>query len=268
MISLKHLVPALAAGTLVLAGCSSTEAPSTDATDASGAPAVSLVKGDVLTVCTNPPFEPFEFFEGSEIVGLDMDLTAEIAKDLGVEQEVINVGFDAMESGAALNSNQCDVVATGMSITEARKANIDFSDSAPYSAADLGPPVPAASGIAPEADLEGKKIGVQKATVGDEWVNDKGLTAVQFDDLGLQVQALNTGQVDAVINDFAVLGTYESDKLAITATFSTDDVYGIGVKKGNTALLEKVNATLARVKSDGTWTTIHTDRFGFAPAED
>ena len=266
MTSLKHLVPALAVGALVLTGCSSTESPTTPATDASGAPVVSLVKGDVLTVCTNPPFEPFEFIEGDEIVGLDMDLTAEIAKDLGVEQQVIIVGFDAMESGAALNSSQCDVVATGMSITEGRKANIDFSE--PYFAADLGLLVKSGSGIATEADLAGKKIGVQKATVGDTWVTEKGLTGVQFEDLGLQIQALNSGQVDAVINDFAVLGTYENDQLEITATFPTDDVYGIAVKKGNTALIEKVNATLARVKSDGTWTTIHTNRFGFAPAED
>lgn len=262
----KHLVPALVVGALLLAGCSSTEEPTTPKTDASGAPAVSLVKGDKLTVCTNPPFEPFEFEENGEIVGLDMDLTAEIAKDLGVEQQVVNVGFDAMESGAALNSSQCDVVATGMSITDARKANIDFSE--PYFAADLGLLVTAGSGIATEADLAGKKIAVQKATVGDAWVTEKGLSGVQFDDLGLQIQALNTGQVDAVINDFAVLGTYESDKLTIAATFPTEDVYGIAVKKGNTALLEKVNATLARIKTDGTWTAIHTDRFGFAPAED
>ncbi len=266
MTSLKHLVPALAVGALMLTGCSSTESPTTPATDASGAPAVALVKGDVLTVCTNPPFEPFEFIEGDKIVGLDMDLTAEIAKDLGVEQQVITTGFDAMESGAALNTSQCDVVATGMSITEGRKANIDFSE--PYFAADLGLLVKAGSDIASEADLEGKKIGVQKATVGDTWVADKGLTGVQFDDLGLQIQALKTGQVDAVINDYAVLGTYESDELAIVATLPTDDVYGIAVKKGNTALLEKVNATLARVKSDGTWAKIHTERFGFAPAED
>lgn len=261
--SISRLLPALAVGALVLTGCSSTSDEPTP--NASGSSAVALVKSGTLTVCTNPPFAPFEFEEDGKIVGLDMDVTNEIAKDLGVTQSVINVGFDAMESGAALNAGQCDIVATGLSITDARKQNVDFSE--PYFEADLGLLVKAGSGIASEADLAGKKIAVQKATVGNDWVEDKGLAGVQFDDLGLQVQSLNTGQVDAVINDYAVLGTYASDDLELTATFPTDDVYGLAVKKGNTALLTQVNATLERIKSDGTWVSIHTDRIGVAPAE-
>lgn len=257
-----RLLPVLAAGALVLAGCSSD-----DATPGAALPQrVSLVKGNVLTVCTNPPFEPFEFEEDGKIVGLDMDLTGEIAKDLGVEQNVIIAGFDAMESGSALNTGQCDVVATGLSINDKRKQNVDFSE--PYFAADLGVLVKADSGIATEADLVGKKISVQKATVADEWVTAQGLTGVQFDDLGLQVQAVKTGQVDATINDYSVLGTFAGDGLEVVATISTDDTYGLAVKKGNSALLAEVNKTLTRIKSDGTWTKIHTDRFGFAPAED
>ncbi|WP_102509038.1 transporter substrate-binding domain-containing protein [Sanguibacter massiliensis] len=265
--SLTRLVPLLAAGALVLAGCSSdTDTPAADTQTTPGGTSVALVKDGVLTVCTNPPFAPFEYIEGTETVGLDMDITAEIAKDLGVPQKVITVGFDAMESGAALNTGQCDVVATGLSITDARKQNVDFSE--PYFNADLGLLVKAGSGIASVDDLGGKKISVQKATVGDDWVEAEGLTGVQFDDLGLQVQALNTGQVEAAINDFAVLGTYVGDGLELVATIPTDDTYGLAVKKGNTALLEKVNATLARIKGDGTWTRIHTDRIGVAPAED
>ncbi|MGP7960702.1 transporter substrate-binding domain-containing protein [Sanguibacter sp. A247] len=259
--SLTRLLPVLAAGALVLAGCSSDDT----AKDVALPGGVNLVKGNVLTVCTNPPFEPFEFEEDGKIVGLDMDLTGEVAKDLGVTQNVINVGFDAMESGSALNTGQCDIVATGLSINDARKKNVDFS--APYFAADLGVLVKAGSDITSVADLEGKKISVQKATVGDEWVTAQKLTGVQFDDLGLQVQAVKTGQVDATINDYAVLGTYVGDGLELVATIPTDDTYGLAVKKGNSALLAEVNATLERIKTDGTWTKIHTDRIGVAPAE-
>lgn len=265
--SLTRLLPVLAAGALVLAGCSSdADTPSATGTQATSGAGVELVRDGVLTVCTNPPFAPFEFLEGDETVGLDMDITAEIAKDLGVTQNVITVGFDAMESGAALNTGQCDVVATGLSITDERKQNIDFSE--PYFNADLGLLVKAGSDITSVDDLEGKKISVQKATVGDDWVTAEGLTGVQFDDLGLQVQAVKTGQVDATVNDFAVLGTYVGDGLELVATIPTEDTYGLAVKKGNSELLAKVNATLERIKTDGTWVKIHTDRIGVAPSED
>lgn len=263
--SLTRLLPVLAAGALVLTGCSSdAETPSTAGTQAT-ADAVELVADGVLTVCTNPPFAPFEFEEDGEIVGLDMDITAEVAKDLGVTQSVLNIGFDAMASGAALTSGQCDVVATGLSITDERKANLDFSD--PYYDADLGILVKEGSGISSEADLAGKRIGVQIATDAETWVTEKNLGGVQFADLGLQIQSLNADQVDAVMNDYAVLGSYVAEGYELLAPVPTGATYGIAVKKGNTALLEKINTTLERIKSDGTWAEIYTARIGVAPSE-
>ncbi len=259
----------LAAVALTATACSTggTADPTTPAasSSASAPSAVSLVAGDKLTVCTNPPYEPFEFEENGEIVGLDIDITAEIAKDLGVPQQILTVGFDALESGAALNSSQCDVVATGLSITENRKQNVDFSTS--YFDADLGLLVPAGSALDSAESLKGKKIGVQVGTVGKDWVAENGLTGVEFADLGLQVQALKTKQVDAVVTDLTVLAPYVDADYVVTATFPTADQYGIAVKKGNTALLEAVNATLERITNDGTYDAIYTARVGLAPQD-
>lgn len=264
--SLTRLLPLLAAGALVLAGCSSDgDTPAATPTSAGGS-GVTLVKDGALTVCTNPPFAPFEFEENGQIVGLDMDITGEVAKDLGVTQTVLNIGFDAMASGAALNNGQCDIVATGLSITDERKANLDFSE--PYFDADLGILVKKDSGIASEADLAGKRIGVQISTDAETWVNEKELGGVQFADLGLQIQSLNAGQVDAVMNDYAVLGSYVAEGYELLAPVSTGATYGFGVKKGHTALLEKINGTLERIKADGTWAEIYTARIGVAPSED
>lgn len=264
--SLTRILPVLAIGALALAGCSSdTDAPAATGTG-TAASGVSLVKDGVLTVCTNPPFAPFEFEEGGAIVGLDMDITGQVAKDLGVTQTVLNVPFEAMESGAALESGQCDLIATGLSITDERKANLEFS--APYFDADLGILVKKDSGITSEADLAGKRIGVQISTDAEVWVNEKELSGVQFQDLGLQVQSLNAGQVDAVMNDYAVLGSYVADGYELLAPVPTGATYGLAVKKGNTALLEKVNGTLERIKADGTWAEIYTARIGVAPSED
>lgn len=264
-ISARVGVATLAASALLLAGCSSDDAPaSSSSAPAAGAsePSVELVAGDTLTVCTNAPFEPFEFEENGEIVGFDMDITGEVAKDLGVDQEVINVAFDAMESGAALSSRQCDIAAAGISINDARAQNVDFSE--PYFDADLGLLSETAAGIASEEALAGTTVAVQIATVGEDWAEAKGLEAVQYADLGLQVQALKTGQVDAVINDVFVLGAYAADGYEVTATFPTDDRYGLAVAKGNSALLDAINATLDRIATDGTYDALYEARIGVA----
>ena len=70
------------------------------------------------------------------------------------------------------------------------------------------------------------------------------------------------------MNDYAVLGSYVAEGYELLAPVSTGATYGFGVKKGNTALLEKINGTLERIKADGTWTEIYTARIGVAPSED
>ena len=215
-------------------------------------------------MCTNPPFEPFEFEdENGEIVGLDIDLTREVAEDLGVELEVVVAPFDSIESGASLNTGACDIAATGLTITDVRSEKFDFST--PYFDADQGLLVAEGSELDSVESLAGRKVAVQMATTGETWAKENGLTTVQFEDLGLQIQALQTRQVDAVINDIAVLGPFVSDGYEVAATFPTGEQYGLGVKKGNTALLEAVDATLERIREDGTYEQIYTDRVGTAP---
>jgi polar amino acid transport system substrate-binding protein len=250
---------ALAGATVALAGCSSTSSaePGADGD-------VALVTPGKLTVCTNPPYEPFELEQDGEIVGLDISIADEVAADLGVELAIVVTPFEGIQSGQDLNSGNCDVVASGITITEERQAKIDFSE--PYFDADQGLLVPAGSGLASVEDLEGKKVAVQQATTGESWAQDQGLTTVQFEDLGLQVQALNNATVAAVINDIAVLGPFVGDSLEVTATFPTGEQYGLGVKQGNAALLDAVNSTLERIRTDGTYDEIYSEWIGTAPS--
>ncbi len=250
---------ALAGAALALAGCSSTS----DGEEVADG-AVSLVTPGTLTVCTNPPYEPFEFERDGEIVGLDPAVTGEVAADLGVELALVVTPFEGIQSGQALDIGTCDIVASGITITEERQAKIDFSE--PYFDADQGLLVPAGSDLATVEALAGTKVAVQQATTGESWAQDQGLTAVQFEDLGLQVQALTNGQVDAVINDIAVLGPFITDGFEVSATFPTGEQYGLGVKQGNTALLDAVNATLDRIREDGTYDAIYTEWIGTAPS--
>lgn len=242
-------LPALAVAALALAGCSSA---SSDATSESGVPLIAEGK---LTVCTNPPYEPFEFKEGDQIVGLDIDIVQEVANDLGVDLALVETGFDGIQSGAALNAGSCDLVASGITITEEREGKLDFSD--PYFDANQGLLVPAGSSLDSLESLAGVTVGVQQATTGETFAADNALNAVQFEDLGLQIQALKNGQVEAIINDIAVLGPYVDDSFVIGTQFETGEQYGLGVKTGNTALLDAVNGTLERIVTDGTYDEIY-----------
>lgn len=261
-----RLIPLGLAAALALSACSSTSTSSTSSPTAgsSTTAGVPLVQAGKLTICTNPPFKPFEYTDdGGKVVGLDMDLVGEVAKDLGVALDVKVTPFEGIESGIDLTTGNCDVAASGLSITPARQAKMDFST--PYFDADQGLLVKQGSDIKDASSLTGKRVGVQQGTTGGDWAKAQGLETVQFEDLGLQVQAVQTGQIDAALNDFATLNPYAKDGLAVAAKIPTGEKYGFGVKKGSSALLAAVNKTLDRVHSDGTYDAIYTARVGTAP---
>lgn len=245
---------------LALAGCSST---ATDDVATAAPDEVRLVEEGVLTMCANPPYEPFTYEEGGEVVGFEVDIVREVATDLGVDLEIVSTPFEGLESGQDLETRKCDVVASGITITDEREERLDFA--APHFDADQGLLVPAGSNLTSIEDLERFTVGVQQATTGEEWALEQDLGTVQLEDLGLQVEALRAGQVDAVVNDIAVLGPYVDDELEIGATFPTGEQYGIGVRTGNTALLAAVDATLERIRNDGTYDALYEQHIGTAP---
>jgi polar amino acid transport system substrate-binding protein len=257
----RHAALAATAAALLLSACGSSDSStSSDGGTDAGSGELALVSDGALTLCTNPPYEPFEYEQDGEIVGFDIALVAEVAADLGVELTTISTGFDGIQSGAALEAGTCDLVASAITITDERAANLDFS--APYWDADQAVLVAEGSDVADEADLEGLGIGVQQATTGSDWVTQEGLTGVEFEDLGLQVQALRNGQVEAAVNDVAALGPFTSEGLEVAFTIPTGEQYGFGVRQGNTALLEAVDGTLERVRTDGTYDALVAEYIG------
>ncbi|GAA0942032.1 basic amino acid ABC transporter substrate-binding protein [Pseudonocardia zijingensis] len=256
-----------AALAVALAGCGGGGGGSDAAAPAAGG--VELVSDGVLTTCTHLPYEPFQFQDGAEIVGFDVDMVDLVAAKLGVEQQIIDMPFDGIQSGAAFDSGQCDIGAAAMTITEERKQNIDFSD--PYFEATQALLVQEASGISDPAGLAGKKVGVQNSTTGQEYAenNITGSEIVVFEDLGLLTTAVQTGTVDAGIADNGPLLDFakKNPGLAVTAEFRTDEQYGFGVRKGNTALLQVVNESIAASKADGTYNQIYEKWFGQAPTQ-
>jgi len=254
-----------AALALVLAGCGGSGEPAAPA--AGGG--VSLVNDGQLTTCTHLPYEPFQFQQGNEIVGFDVEMIDLVAARLGVEQQIIDTPFDNIQSGADFDTGRCDLGAAAMTITDERRQNIDFSD--PYFDATQALLVPETSGITGVAQLGGKRVGVQNSTTGQEYAQENitGAELVVFEDLGLLLTAVQTGDIEAAIADNGPLLDFakKNPGLAVTAEFDTDEQYGFGVRKGNTALLQAINETIAASRADGTYNRIYEKWFGQAPSQ-
>lgn len=230
---------------------------------------ITLVNEGKLTTCTHLPYKPFQFTKNGKTVGFDVDLVDLVAEELGVEQEVFDTSFESIESGAALDTGQCDLAAAGMSITDVRKKVMDFSEG--YYDANQALLVKKGSDISDLSDLKGKVLGVQLGTTGEKYAEEHkeefGYTTRQFEDLALLQTAVKTGQVAAGINDNSVFYDYvkNNSDVEVTAEFETGEEYGIAVRKGNGALLAKINEVLDAAKSDGRYDEIYEKWFGQKP---
>lgn len=246
----------LAVGALTLTACGGSSTP------AASEGGVKLISSGKLTVCSDIPYEPFEFQKDGKNVGFDMDIAAEVAKDLKAELNVVDSSFEAIETGTALT--QCDLSISSISITDTRKSVMDFS--APYMDDDLTLVATAASGITDIDSAKGKKVGVQQATTGAQYAKDKGIDAQQFEDSGLLVQALQAGTIDAALGNQSVLAYAIKDdtKFKRVENYATGEKLGISIKKGNTAMADQVNSTLKRLTDDGTLKKFETTWFGQA----
>jgi polar amino acid transport system substrate-binding protein len=244
---------------LLAAGCAKDD---TSTTTESG---VKLVEGGTLTICTHLPYEPFEFTEGGEVVGFDPDVLKVAADAEGWDTKVVDISWETIVSGEALNTGQCDVAAGAMTITDEREAVMDFTD--PYFEATQALMTKTGSGITSLEDLAGKTIAVQDATTGADYVKEnapKDAKIVTFEDSALMEQAVKTGKADAGVNDNGLLNYFvsQNDDVEVVTEFQTGESYGFSVKKGgNDELLSVINDAIASDDYD----TVYEKWFGNAP---
>ena len=221
-----------------------------------GNTAVKTVTPGSLIMCTNAEFPPYEFHNGNEVVGIDVEICNAIAEKLGLKLEIEDIAFDAIIP--EIVSGKADLGAAGMTVTEDRKQNVDFSDS--YAHATQVIIIREDSDIAGPDDLKGKLVGVQQGTTGDLYVSaDLGDDAVERYSKGMEaVQALTQSKVDAVIIDGETAKQYvkEVPGLRILDESYTDEEYAVAVQKGNTQLLDAINTAIGELKKDGTFDKI------------
>ncbi len=230
---------------------------------------VNVINKGELTVCTSLPYKPFEFKQGTDIVGFDMDLAKMVADANKLSLNVVVTAFEGIQSGQSLNTGKCDMAIAGMTITDDRAKVIDFSD--PYFDATQALLTNDES-IKSLDDLDGKTLGVMAGTTGALYAKDNApanVTIKTFEDLGLQAAAVSAGQVDAAIQDNGPLLDYAkaNPETFVTAEFDTGEQYGMAVKKdGNDDLLASINKVITDSKSDGSYDKAYTTWFGNAPA--
>lgn len=214
--------------------------------------------GESLIMVTNAEFPPYEYHDssvtgpdGSDIVGIDVEIAGAIAESLGRTLVIEDIQFDSIIP--ELQSGKADLGAAGMTVTEDRLVNVDFSDT--YATAVQSIIVMQDSDIAGPDDLAGKLIGVQQGTTGDIYASDDfGDENVERYMKGVDaVQALVQGKVDAVIidNEPAKVFVSDNDSLKLLDTAYAEEEYAIAVKKGNTELLDQINSALAELKESG-----------------
>ncbi|WSQ08175.1 transporter substrate-binding domain-containing protein [Streptomyces sp. NBC_01231] len=257
------------AGLVLLAaaasGCTSTDDGGSGSKTAAGG--VELVKGGQLTTCTHLPYPPFQSEVDGKVQGFDVSLVDLVAKDLGVKQDILDTPFENFKTGAFLNAGQCDLAAAGMTITEERKKNVDFSD--PYFDATQAVLVDKKAGVNSLADVKSKgvKLGAQAQTTGEDYVKKQGFDAVSFESSDAVLNGLRTGQVKAVVIDYPVVQGWlktkaTADAYKVVDNLSTGEQYGFTVKKGNAKLLAAVNKALADAKADGTYKKLYEKWIG------
>jgi polar amino acid transport system substrate-binding protein len=225
-----------------------------NATAAAPAPKTIIFASDA----TYPPMQYMN--EQKEIVGFEVDVIKAAAEKAGFKAEFKNVAWDGIFAGLA--AGKYDAISSSVSITEERKATMDFSD--PIIPIEQMLVVGVKEKATDLAGLKGKSIGAQIGTTSYLVIKDeKGFKAIKtYDEVGLAMEDLVKGSIQAVVADSPVAVEYttkkHADKIKIAGVLKSDKVenVGIAVKKGNKEVVDLINKGLAAIKADGTFDKI------------
>jgi len=264
---LTTILLALAASLLLAfgaAGCGDDDDDDGDNGGAQQAQELDTLRPGTLTVASDIPFSPFEQGDPPDYEGFDIDLINEVASRLDLDTEIKDLPFDVLLQGRG--GGRYDIAIAATTITPAREKKIDFSD--PYFNAEQSLLVRADGDIQSIDDVTSDTIiGSQDATTGETYANENTDADVRpFQEIDDAYQALENGQVDAVLNDLPSTESVAEDNpdLEVVDTFDTREEYGIIFGQDQDALREQVNDALQEIKDDGTLDELYQKWFSKA----
>lgn len=240
-----------------LSACTSKDPVSSDAGDKTAA--VKTIKEGKLVMGTNAAFPPFEMIENGEVVGVDAEMMAEVAKRLNLELEISDMEFESLPE--ALSTGSIDLIAAGFTARPDREETMDFTDG--YYTARQTIIVKKDSAIQSLDDIKDKsmKIGAQAGTTGSFEAEEltEADNILTYASGALAVEALLNGSIDVVIIDNNPAQQYAQEKsgeIRLIENQFEDENYVVAVKKGNSELQKAVNDAIDAMKKDGTFQTI------------
>ncbi len=211
---------------------------------------ISSEKEKIIMV-TEAGFAPYEFYDGEEIVGVDIEIAKKIAEKTGKELEIKDTDFDSIIN--EVKTGKADFAAAGLSITEERLQEVDFS--VEYAVSKQVIVVKDESTVESIEDLNGKKVAVQLGTIADLVLSDEypDIELVQHKKYLLAVEDLKADKVDAIVLDSLPAEEIinKNSELNILEKELLTDKYGIAVQKGNTELLNDINTVLQELMDNG-----------------
>ncbi len=233
----------------------------------------SIVSDGTLNVTTNAEFVPFEYVDGDNVTGVDIDIISAYAKSIGVTANIQNIDFDAALISVSTYKSDCAIA--GITKNSKREETMDFSSpyytSAQVAIVKNGSTYASCTDAASllKAFTDNKAtIGCQRGTTGEYYIEgDEGwgyekiadTTCVTYDNGGMACMALNNGQIDAVIIDLVPAENYCKTYTGLTCMSSitfTSEEYAVAFAKGNTTLVDSFNSFMTTAKTDGTLNTI------------
>ncbi|MFU0828371.1 MAG: Amino acid ABC transporter substrate-binding protein [Lachnoclostridium sp.] len=254
--------------TISLSACGVKDTGSTDnESDSSAKTGSEATESDTLVVGTEPGFAPYEYMEGNQVVGIDMDIAQAIADAMGKKLEIKTMDFDG--ALLAVQQGKVDMVAAGVSVNEERKKVMDFSKEYVNSTevVVVNKQNPAVSSV---DDLDDKIIGVQQGNIADFYVsneeNVKAKEVKRYTKFAQAAEDLKNGKIDCIVMDqypAEELVAASNDALTILDGTLFEDKYAIAVKKGNTELLNKINEVIDELIESGKieeFTANHTNK--------
>lgn len=224
--------------------------------------------GGKLTIGSDIPYPPFEQGKAPDYTGFDVELVEAIAQKLGRTPEFVDTSFDTIFRDLA--QGKFEMVASATTITPEREKTVDFTD--PYYLSEQAILVAAGSEVKSIADLDGKTVGVQQGTTGEEYVDDEtGASEVRPYPEGPDViTPLKGGTIDAAVIDLPVAqeAVASTDGIEVAEAIPTEEEYGFVVSQDEEGLLSEINEALQEIKDDGTYAEIYKRWFKQEPPEE
>ncbi|MFI5403229.1 MAG: transporter substrate-binding domain-containing protein [Planctomycetota bacterium] len=227
----------------------------------------TVLERGILIVGTEPEFPPFESKnEKGEIVGFDMDMARELAKDLGVKLQIEGMPFETLPT--ALRGGQIDLIVSGMTKNDERARTVSFSDT--YYETILCLLVHTGSGIEKPADADGKRIAVKTGTTGADVAQDKfkKATLIPFPTEGACALEVATGRADAFLYDrHSILRHHKNtpDTTRVIDERLSAEPYAMACRLGDKEFVERMNAFLRAFQADGRYARLYEQYFGEPP---